>query len=68
MFLDVLDVRPFEIAADVNISTPLQTLICQGFESAVARQQERLSAHGAVAESRSTFLTNIMAISTQMDG
>lgn len=68
MFLDVLDVRPFEIAADVNISAPLQALTCQGFESAVACQQERLSAHRAVAESRSTFLTDIMAISTKMDG
>jgi hypothetical protein len=67
VFLDVLEIRTFEIAADVNISAPLQALICQGLESVVARQQERISAHGAIAESRSTFLTDIMTISTQTD-
>jgi hypothetical protein len=35
---DVLDVHRFEIAADVNISALLQTLICQGLESVVACQ------------------------------
>jgi hypothetical protein len=67
VFLDVLDVRTLEIAADVNISAPLQVLIYQGFESVVARQQKRLSANGAFAESRSTFLADVMAISTQTD-
>jgi hypothetical protein len=67
MFFDVLDVRSFEIAADVNISALLQAQPCEGLKCVVTRQQERLSADRAVAQSRSTCLADVMAVSTQTD-